>query len=145
MSGNEMMQTKTIAKLMIALAVSCGSAYWQVLNNPNNLPPYLKDQGTVHHNCWGTDTWSSGDKYVGEFKDNSRNGQGTLTFAQGHGYTGQWLDGKTLGMGRETYADSRQPNEGVFENGTFIRLSWPPVISDLRIAQDEFEISRTGL
>ena len=69
----------------------------------------------------GTLTFANGKKYVGEFKDDQYNGQGTYTLAQGHGYTGQWLDNKPHGKGRETYADGKQPNEGVFENGKFVR------------------------
>jgi hypothetical protein len=33
--------------------------------------------------CFGTETYASGDKYVGEFKDNNPNGQGTYTFTNG--------------------------------------------------------------
>jgi len=32
------------------------------------------------HNCYGTYVWDDGDKYVGEYKDNKRNGQGTYTW-----------------------------------------------------------------
>ena len=35
------------------------------------------------HNCYGTYTYASGNKYVGEWKDNKKNGQGTFTFANG--------------------------------------------------------------
>ena len=69
----------------------------------------------------GTITFAVGDKYVGEHKDGKMHGQGTYTFAQGHGYQGQWIDGKPHGKGRQTYADGRQPDEGVFENGKFVR------------------------
>ncbi len=69
----------------------------------------------------GTQTFEDGARYQGEFKNNERHGQGTYTFAQGHGYTGQWLEGKPHGKGRETYADGRRTNEGIFEDGTFVR------------------------
>jgi hypothetical protein len=69
----------------------------------------------------GTFTWADGKKYVGEFKDDKMHGHGTYTLARGHGYTGQWLDGKPHGKGRETYADGRSPNEGIFEDGRFVR------------------------
>ncbi len=69
----------------------------------------------------GTYTRTNGDKYVGEYKDGKFHGQGTYTLAQGGGYTGQWLDDKPHGKGRETYADGRLPNEGIFENGEFVR------------------------
>ena len=34
-------------------------------------------------NCYGTETWENGRKYVGEFKDGARNGQGTMTHPDG--------------------------------------------------------------
>ena len=43
-------------------------------------------------NGQGTLTFVSGDKYVGEFKDNKKNGQGTYTFANGDKYVGEWKD-----------------------------------------------------
>ncbi len=39
-------------------------------------------------NGYGTYTWASGNKYVGEYKDGKRHGQGTLTFADGTVYKG---------------------------------------------------------
>ncbi len=71
----------------------------------------------------GTYTYASGSKYEGEFKDDKSHGQGTYTFAQGHGYSGEWKDGKQHGKGIETHADGRSPNEGIFENGKFVRAS----------------------
>ena len=39
----------------------------------------------------GTYTFSNGEKYVGEFKDNKFNGQGTYS-KDGKEYTGTWKD-----------------------------------------------------
>ena len=69
----------------------------------------------------GTHTFSNGNKYVGEFRDDDYNGQGTFTFADGGGFTGEWKDDKPNGRGIETYADGSPAKEGVFENGKFIR------------------------
>ena len=41
--------------------------------------------------CFGTFTYASGDKYVGEFKDDKFNGQGTETYANGNVKEGIWL------------------------------------------------------
>ena len=38
----------------------------------------------------GTETWSNGEKYVGEFKYGYRNGQGTYTFHDGVKWEGVW-------------------------------------------------------
>ena len=56
------------------------------------------------HNCFGTYTWSDGDKYVGEFKDGNLHGQGTYTDANGTKYVGEFKDGKYNGQGTLTYA-----------------------------------------
>jgi hypothetical protein len=69
-SKSEIMHTKTIPKLMIAMVLNCGAAHGQELNNPNKLPPCPKDQNARHHNCCGTYTWANGDKYVGELWKN---------------------------------------------------------------------------
>ena len=52
------------------------------------------------HNCFGTFTYSNGDKYVGEFRDNRRHGQGTYTAANGDKYVGEFTDGMPNGQGR---------------------------------------------
>ena len=46
------------------------------------------------NNCQGTSTFSTGNKYVGEYKDGDYHGQGTYTFADGGKLVGEWKDGK---------------------------------------------------
>ena len=53
------------------------------------LPP-CPSSGTWN-NCFGTYTYSNGDKYVGEYKDGKRHGQGTYTFANGYKENGYYL------------------------------------------------------
>ena len=55
------------------------------------------------HNCFGTRTFASGGKYVGEFKDDTHNGQGTITFPSGQKYVGEFKDNKRNGQGTITY------------------------------------------
>ena len=63
-------------------------------------------------NCFGTFTSANGEIYVGEFKDDKRNGQGTQTYASGNGgYVGEWKDGKRNGQGTETYKGSKYIGE----------------------------------
>jgi hypothetical protein len=56
------------------------------------------------HNCFGTHTFASGDKYVGEFRDDAFHGQGTYAFASGDKYVGEHNDGKPNGQGTYTFA-----------------------------------------
>jgi len=67
-----------------------------------NCPP---DQTERYHNCFGTYTWTSGEKYVGEFRDDKTNGQGVRTYPNGNKYVGEEKDGKKDGQGTLTFAN----------------------------------------
>jgi hypothetical protein len=69
-------------------------------------------------NGQGTLTFSSGQKYVGEFKDNERNGQGTYTFPSGEKYVGEYRNGKRNGQGTHTFP-SGQKYVGEFKDGNY--------------------------
>lgn len=45
----------------------------------------------------GTETWPSGSKYVGEWKDGIYNGQGTKTFSNGEIKSGLWKNSEFIG------------------------------------------------
>ena len=64
----------------------------------SDLPPCPSDQTKRYHNCYGAYTSASGNKYVGEWKDNKHHGQGTYTFASGNKYVGEWKDDKRTGQ-----------------------------------------------
>ena len=66
----------------------------------------------------GTYTYADGRKYVGEWKDNKRHGQGTYTTNDGVKYVGEWKNDLPNGLGVRTYADGRV-EEGIWENGKF--------------------------
>jgi len=73
--------------------------------NPNNLPPCPKNQNTQFDNCWGTINWPGIAKYVGEFKDNKKNGQGIFTWPDGSKYVGEFKDDNFNGQGTFTWPD----------------------------------------
>jgi hypothetical protein len=56
-------------------------------------------------------------KYVGEFRNDRRNGQGTYTHHDGSVYTGQWKDDAESGQGRLTYDDGLSGYDGQWKNG----------------------------
>ena len=48
------------------------------------LPPCPDDQNYRNwDNCFGTETWANGNKYVGEWRNGKYNGQGTYILANG--------------------------------------------------------------
>jgi len=67
----------------------------------SDLPPCPKD---TYHNCFGAKTSATGNKYVGEFKNNKYHGNGTYTFVDGEKYVGEFKNGKRNGKGTNTWA-----------------------------------------
>ena len=49
-----------------------------------------------------TFTWPDGREYVGQYKDDKKEGKGKFTFANGIEYNGDWKDGKQHGKGTLT-------------------------------------------
>jgi len=62
----------------------------------------MKGNSRMDIDSQGTYTWSDGDKYVGEFKDDKPNGQGTYTWSDGRKYEGEFEDGIKHGQGTWT-------------------------------------------
>jgi hypothetical protein len=58
---------------------------------------------TYWHNCFGTDNYPSGSRYIGEWKDGKEYGQGIFIWADGEEYIGQWRNGEKHGQGTYTY------------------------------------------
>ena len=61
-------------------------------------------QGEVLGQVIGTSKYSDGSTYVGQFRDNQRNGQGTLTTVSGNVYVGEFRDNQRNGQGTLTFA-----------------------------------------
>jgi hypothetical protein len=62
----------------------------------SNLPACISPP---FNNCYGELKLDNGDRYIGEFKNNDRNGQGAYTFVDGRQYVGQFKDGNYDGFG----------------------------------------------
>ena len=94
------------------------------------LPPCPTDTNTIRGNCFGTNTfangnkyigeykgfkrqgqgtfiWKNGEKYIGEFKNDMQHGQGLYTYPTGAKYKGNYLEGKKNGQGIYTYASGK--------------------------------------
>ena len=60
--------------------------------------------------------YADGNKYVGEFRDNTENGNGTYTFNNGDKYVGEFVNGSFHGRGTY-YFTNGDYIEGTWENG----------------------------
>ena len=64
----------------------------------------------------GTLTMAHGGKYVGEFKNGRQDGQGTITWVDGAKYVGEWKNAKKHGQGTQIDADGAK-YVGEYKNG----------------------------
>ena len=69
------------------------------------LPDCPSDQTKRYHNCFGPYNFPDGEKYVGEWKDNEKNGIGTYTFPDGEKFVGEYKNDERNGLGTNTFAD----------------------------------------
>ena len=90
-----MKQISVIFSALVIIILGISNA-WALPNCPSS---------GYFHNCFGTYTWESGNKYVGEWQNNKRNGQGTYTWANGDKYIGEQRNDKREGQGTYTWAD----------------------------------------
>jgi hypothetical protein len=64
--------------------------------------------------------YSSGEKYIGEWKDGERNGKGITSFSNGNEYIGEWKNGKKNGEGTNKFSDGKLIKE-IWSDGTLVR------------------------
>ena len=74
----------------------------------NVLPDCPINEDTRWDNCTGTFTYMSGDKYVGEFRDDKMHGPGTFTWANGNRHLCIYINGIQQGPGTFIRADGAQ-------------------------------------
>jgi len=77
---------------------------WGWVFAQSNLPACQGSDVSRWSNCVGSNTFASGNKYVGEHKNGKPNGQGTYTFANGSIYVGEHKDGRRNGQFSVTFA-----------------------------------------
>ena len=90
---------KLLPLLILTLFLASCAPQVQYVGERNEKDEY-HGQGTV--------TFATGEKYVGEFKDNQYHGQGTLTLPTGEKYVGEWINGKRNGMGTNTWVSGEK-------------------------------------
>lgn len=70
----------------------------------------------------GTESWSDGRKYEGDFKNGKKDGEGTFCWPNGNKYLGTWKHGKQNGQGIYFDKEDGSRKQGEWENGT--RKRW---------------------
>ena len=86
---------------------------------------YIGEFKNGEHQGSGTMTWSDGARYVGEWKENKRDGKGTMLLPNGAKYEGEWKESKRDGQGK--YVFNEYKYEGLWENDTFIENKSPTI------------------
>ena len=76
-------------------------------------------KGKYWDNCYGTYTYASGSKYVGEYKNDMMHGQGAYTYASGDKYAGAFKNGKYHGQGAYIYTRGEKI-VGQWENDKYV-------------------------
>jgi len=85
----------TSIKICLVIAALFGG-----VASASDLPDCI--EGSLN-NCFGSYTWTNGDKYVGEWKNVKKNGQGTYDYSNGDKYVGEWKGDKANGQGILTF------------------------------------------
>ncbi len=83
----------------------------------SNLPTCEGDRA-AWTDCFGSHTFASGSKYVGEYKDGKRNGQFIVTYANGSKYVGEFKGNQKNGQGTETFV-SGSKYVGEYKDGKY--------------------------
>lgn len=79
-------------------------------------PVPCENSSSYWHECHGVRIFENGDKYIGHFSDNKKDGWGTYSFNNGDQYYGRFEDGKINYQGTYTYSDGSE-TIGDWKNG----------------------------
>ncbi len=74
----------------------------------------------------GVYTWPNGKKYVGDYKNDKKEGNGTYYWPDGREYSGPWKDGKQDGVGRFK-SKNGTIRTGLWEKGK--RVKWIAIVN----------------
>jgi hypothetical protein len=104
-----------LGSVVASLSTSPSAAVGQ-----SQLPLCPFDTKVIWTQCQGTTVDDGEEKYVGEFKDDRRNGHGTLTVANGKKYVGEFRDGALNGQGVLYKPDGTIEYGGKWNNNKFV-------------------------
>jgi hypothetical protein len=69
---------------------------------------YVGEFRDEHKQGHGTQTYGGGSKYVGEFKDSQYHGQGTFIWSDGKSYVGEFMNGLMHGQGTYSFVSGEK-------------------------------------
>lgn len=115
---------KKIALFLVVFFGILNTSYAELVSNS------VKCNGAIWNNCLGTYTYSSGDIYSGEWKNNLAHGKGVYTWITGEKYSGGWQRDEFNGIG--TYSNL----DGTFQYGIWINGKY--------ISQPSFTMELSG-
>jgi len=100
----------SLSKIPVPISRPGTGNIWAVKEPPNKTEaPQSKlkkcPSDGAKNNCFGTVTYSNGEKYDGEWKDNKKHGQGAHTWPNGDKYVGEYKDGVPFGQGTYTHSN----------------------------------------
>lgn len=113
-------------------ASGSGKLLWLKNGKPNGS--YVGERWGGKANGHGINTWLSGDRYEGDWKDDLPHGKGTYTWVDNSGYQGEWRDGKKQGRAKYIWPNGDR-FEGVYENdkpvsGVYIKADGTRYVAD---------------
>ena len=92
-----------------------GIQYW--IGGLHEGESYLGEWKEDERDGYGIQIWPDGRKYTGEWKNNRQNGKGVLTNATGDTYNGYFKDDQPNGEGAHTRSEGSIVHKGLWSNG----------------------------
>ena len=83
--------------------------------------PQCKFQPADLGDCFANINYSSGNRYVGLYRNGKTNGAGAYFSSSGSKYIGEWKDGKSSGLGTLYDQNGTINAQGLFADGEFVR------------------------
>ena len=106
-------------------------------NTVTNLRVCHGSDMTKWSNCFAPYTYSSGNTYVGEFRNGIPSGQGTYTWTNGSKYAGEFKNGREHGRGIFYSSNGTILNQGIWADGKFAQSKTVQQVTDPNIETEK--------